>query len=159
MSVSASRGQDIRNYIPALQKGAVIPIACLSAGFTTGVSSNGILSTHIASATIGKEKLKANAIRTEKISAKAVTSAKIFSFFSSGSLVSGGVTYAKAHGLGAKPKVVLVNAILTAAQRASATSLRVFHEEVVSASTSTNVYIRGNQAANTAIKYEIIAFG
>ena len=159
MSTSASRGQDIRNYIPALNKGAVIPIACLSAGFTTGVTADGILSTHIASATIGKEKLKANAVRTEKISAKAVTSAKIFAYFSSGTLVSGGVAYAKAHGLAAKPKVVMVQALLTNAQEASATRLRVVHIGAISANTSTNIYIRGNQAANTAIKYQVIAFG
>jgi hypothetical protein len=154
-----SRGYDVRNYIPALKKGAKIPLACLSAGFTTGITSAGIYSSAIANGAITKDKLSATAVHSANISAKAVTSAKIFAAFLSGTIVSGGVTYAKAHGLGAKPKVVIVSAILTAAQRASATILRVTHEEAVSANTSTNVYIRGNQAGNTAIKYQIIAFG
>jgi hypothetical protein len=157
--MGASRGEDIRNYNPALKKGAKIPLACLSAGFTTGISSAAITPSAIANGAITKDKLSATAVHSSHISAKAVTSAKLFMAFLSGSIVSGGVTYAIAHGLGAKPKAVLVSAILTAAQRASATILRLTHEAAASANTSTNVYIRGNQVANAAMKYQIIAWG
>ena len=157
--MAASRGEDVRNYIPALAKGAKIPIVCLSAGFTTGITSAGITPSAILNASITSDKISATAVHSSHISAKAVTSAKLKAAFLSGTIVSGGVTFAVAHGLGAKPKAVLVSALLTAAQRASATILRLTHEGAVSANTSTNVYIRGNQAGNTAMKYQIIAFG
>jgi len=124
MSDTPSRGEDIRNYIPAFKKGAKLPLACISAGFTTGVSEGGILSAHLASA--------------------AVTFAKMKATFVSGTYnLSAGSTKAVAHGLAVKPKSVIVTPILTAAQGLSASVLRVVQS--VSAATDTYFYIVGNK--------------
>lgn len=131
-STSASRGQDIRNYIPALKKGAVIPLACISAGFTTGVTAEGILSAHLG--------------------AKAVVSSKMNAAFLSGTIVSGRIVRAIAHGLSAVPKSVIVCPMLTGAQGASAVAITI-SVAAASAATSTNFYVIGSQKANGALKY------
>jgi hypothetical protein len=150
--MTTSRGEDIRNYIPALSKGAKIPLVCLSAGFTTGITEAGITSAYIGSGAVTKEKIAASAVRNEKISAGAVTSAKIRAAFLSGTLVSGKITKAIAHGLGVKPKFVVVNALPTLAQGISATRIDVYLA-AASAATTTNFYIIGTQPTNAALKY------
>lgn len=139
MSISASRGQDIRNYIPALKKGAVIPLACLSAGFTTGVSAGGILSAHLGT----------GAVTNVKIQLSAVTSAKFRAAFLSGTisgLLSGVI--AVAHGLGTAPKFVLVG---TRAAHADVVAGRYVYQSAASASTSTNIYLKASKSGN--VKY------
>jgi hypothetical protein len=140
--MASSRGADIRNYIPALSKGAVIPLACLSAGFTTGISAKGITSAYIGDASI----------HNVMLSAKSVTSAKIRAAFLSGTIVSGQATRAVAHGLGVKPKFVVVAPLLTLAQAISGAGLQVALA-AASAATTTNFYIIGSQPQNVAIKY------
>ena len=142
MGISASRGQDIRNYIPALKKGAVIPIACLSAGFTTGITAGGITSA----------KIGALAVHNSHLSALCVTSAKIRAAFLSGTVVSGQTTRAIAHGLGVRPKFVIVKALLTLAQAISA-KVPMVSLAAASAATSTNIYVISNAASNAALKY------
>lgn len=141
-TLSGSRGQDIREYIPALKKGAVIPLVCLSAGFTTGVTAGGITSAYIGAA----------AVTSAKIGAAAVTNAKMKAAFLSGTLVSGQITKAIAHGLGVKPKSVIVVPILTLAQAISAAVPQI-HLAAASAASTTNIYVIGSQASNAALKY------
>lgn len=75
--------------------------------------------------------------------------------FLSGTLVSGRTTRAIAHGLGAKPKFVVVNALPTLAQAVlSATTVgNHIYLAAASAATTTNIYVIGTQAANAALKY------
>ncbi len=141
-AISASRGQDIRNYIPALKKGAVIPISCLSAGFITGITAGAITSTYIG----------AGAVTSAKIGTAAVTNAKMKAAFLSGAIVSGRIVVAVAHGLAVKPKSVIVCPILTGAQGASAVAITV-SVAAASAATSSNIYLIGSQKTNGAIKY------
>lgn len=139
MPDTTSRGEDIRNYSAAFKKGAKIPLACLSAGITTGVTS----------AAITKEKLANNAVRNEKISAKAITSAKIRAAFLSGTisgLLSGVI--AVAHGLGVKPKSVVVT---TLAAHADVVAGRQVFLAAASAATTTNIYLKTNKTGN--VKY------
>lgn len=110
----------------------MIPLVCLSAGFTTGVTAGGILSAHLASG--------------------AVVASKMRAAFLSGTLVSGRIVRAVAHGLSAVPKGVVVCPILTGAQGASAVAITV-SVAAASAATSTNIYLIGSQKANGAIKY------
>jgi hypothetical protein len=180
--MSTSRGEDVRNYIPSLSKGAKIPLACFSAGITTGVTSaaitsglikngniqeaklvsacvtsgkikNGnVTSVKLAAASVISAKIGAAAVKAANLAASIVTSAKMGAAFLSGTLVSGQITKAVAHGLGAKPKCVVVAPLLTAAQAISATYLHVVLA-AASAATTTNFYIIGNQPTNGAIKY------
>ncbi len=89
------------------------------------------------------------------IASSSITSAKIRAAFLSGTLVSGRTTRAIAHGLGVKPKFVIVNALPTLAQAAlSATTVgNHIYLAAASAATSANIYVIGTQAANAALKY------
>lgn len=75
--------------------------------------------------------------------------------FLSGSLVSGRTTRAIAHGLGAVPKFVVVNALPTLTQAAlSATTVgNHIYLAAASAANATYFYVIGTQAANAALKY------
>ncbi len=137
-----SRGFDIRNYIPALKKGAVIPIVCLSAGFTTGVTNGGITSAKIGT----------GAVTSAKLGTGSVTSIKMKAAFLSGTIVSGQTTRAVAHGLGVKPKFVIVEALLTLAQAISA-KVPTVKLAAASAATSANFYVISSAASNAALKY------
>ena len=86
------------------------------------------------------------------IQSKAVTNVKMNAAFLSGTLVSGKITKAVAHGLGAKPKFVVVAALPTLAQANSATRIDVYLAAASAAST-TNIYIIGTQPTNAAVKY------
>ncbi len=139
-----SRGYHISAYFPALGEGVKIPVDCLSAGFTTGVTNGGITSAKIGAA----------AVTSAKIGLKAVVATKMNAAFLSGTIVSGHVTVAVAHGLAAKPKSVVVAPLLTLAQASSATVMTVC-VAAASAATSTNIYLIGTQKSSTAIKYAV----
>ena len=114
-----------------------------------------IVAADVAAGSITSAKLGTGAVTNVKILANAVTSAKIRAAFLSGTIVSGRITRAIAHGLGVKPKSIVVAPILTLAQAViSATGVAV---DVVlaaaSAATSANFYVIGTQAANAAVKY------
>jgi hypothetical protein len=137
-----SRGYDIRNYIPAFAKGAKVTLASISAGFTTGITSAGITKSYIAN----------GEVTSDKLSAKAVSSTKMNAAFLSGTLVSGQTTRSIAHGLGVKPKSVIVVPILTLAQAISA-AVPSISLAAASAATSAVFYVIGSQPSNGAIKY------
>ena len=119
-----SRGNAISAYIPAFAKGAQI--------YGENIASGTVLATDVANG--------------------AVTAVKMAAAFLSGVLVSGQTTRAIAHGLGVKPKSVIVVPILTAAQAISGKVPQI-HLAVASAATTTNFYVIGNQASNAALKY------
>lgn len=122
---TTSRGDDIRNYNPAFKKGAKI-------AFSGNISAGTIKNAHL--------------------SAKAITSALIRAAFLSGSIVSGKKTMAVAHGLGVKPKLIVVTTIGTLAQISGSQNAHVALA-AASAATSANFYLIGSQTQNTAIKY------
>jgi len=62
----------------------------------------------------------------------------------SGTCISGAVTYAVAHQLGAVPSMVLVTPMLTAADAVTTLSAGVVGQAVASAATSTHFYVVGN---------------
>lgn len=162
--------------------GVKIPISCLSAGFTTGVTNGGITSAKIGTGAVTSAKIGAAAVTSAKIgtaavtsakigaaavtsakigsnnvhnaniSAKSITSAKIRAAFLSGTIVSGKITRAIAHGLAVKPKSIIVVPILTLAQAISATSIDI-SLAAASAATSANFYVIGSQPSNVALKY------
>lgn len=170
--MAPSRGIHISAYIPPLGEGAKIPLSCLSAGFTTGITAGGITSAYIGTGAVVAVKIGAAAVTSAKIgaaavtsakigtnnvhnaniSAKSITSAKIRAAFLSGTIVSGKITRAIAHGLGVKPKFVVVAPLHTLAQAISATSLNL-SLAAASAATSANFYVVGNQPTNGAMKY------
>lgn len=119
------------------------------------ISAGGITSAHIAAVTIVSGNLKTNAVHAGNISAKSITSAKIRAAFLSGTLVSGRITVAVAHGLGVKPKFIMVAPLPTLAQ--AVLSASTVHNNIylaaASAAGTTNFYIIGTQAANAALKY------
>lgn len=89
-----------------------------------------------------------------------IASANVRAAFISGSLVSGKKTIAVAHGLGVKPKLVVVCPIVTLAQASGAGATSGIGKNVpqvsvaaASAATSANIYLIGSQTQNTAIKY------
>ena len=88
----------------------------------------------------------------ENIAPDSVTSAKMNAAFLSGTIVSGGITTAIAHGLGVIPKIVVATPLLTAAQATSATTINVV-VAAASAATATNIYLIGSQPEGSAIKY------
>lgn len=114
-----------------------------------------VISAKIGVSAVQYTNIAVNAVRNGAISAKSITSAKIRAAFLSGTIVSGRTTRAIAHGLGVKPKFVVVAAMPTLTQAnisASATANQVFLA-AASAATSANFYVIGTQAANAAIKY------
>lgn len=146
--MNPSRGNCITAYSPAFAKGAKVFSAQLS-GVLTGVVSAGITAPFIGSAAVTKEKIGANAVRSEKISAKAITSAKIRAAFLSGTisgLLSGVI--AVAHGLGVKPKMVVVT---TLAAHADVVAGREVFLAAASAATTTNIYLKASKSGN--VKY------
>lgn len=103
-AVTQSRGENAKNYIPALAKGAQ------------------------------------------------VMSGSIGALFLSGTIVSGQTTRAIAHGIGRKPKMIVVTPILTLAEAISAAVPSV-SLAAASAATSANFYVISSKASNAAIKY------
>lgn len=95
---------------------------------------------------------KGAVIHNNHLSGKSVTSAKIRAAFLSGTIVSGQTTRAIAHGLGVKPKFVVVAPLLTLAQAISAAVPSV-SLAAASAATSANIYVVSSAASNAALKY------
>lgn len=128
-----SRGYAISAYSPQFSKGAKIYGANVQSGVITSAH---ILDGAVVSGTIG---------------AAAVTNAKMKAAFLSGTLVSGKIVYAIAHGLGVRPKLVVACAInsLTEASAAQNNSVSV----AVSAATSTNIYLVASGTQGAAHKY------
>lgn len=103
-TVTQSRGEDARNYMPALKKGAQI------------------------------------------------LSANLGALFLSGSIVSGKKTIAVTHGIGTKPKMVVVCPLATLTQASSSQNANI-SVAAASAATSSVFYVIGSQTQNTAMKF------
>lgn len=165
--MASSRGQAISAYSPAFSKGAKVYGANINSGAVTSahiadgtivaadVGAGSITSAKLGTSAVTRAKVGINAILNGAITAKAITSAKIRAAFLSGTLVSGRTTRAIAHGLGVKPKFVIVAALPTLAQATiSATATEnTIYLAAASAATSANFYVIGTQAANAALKY------
>jgi hypothetical protein len=149
-----SRGLCITAYVPAFAKGALVYGAQIMSGTITSahIKDGTVIAADIAAGSVTSAKLGAAAVTSAKIGAAAVTNAKMKAAFLSGTIVSGKITRAIAHGLGVKPKSVIVVPIHTLAQAISATPLNL-SLAAASAATSTNIYVIGNQPANAAMKY------
>ncbi len=144
---------------------AAVKGANIAAGVITSahIADGTVLAAEIAAGAVTSAKIGTGAVVAIKIGAQAVTSAKIKAAFLSGTLVSGQITKAIAHGLGAKPKMVVVTPILTLAQAISAKTVGSLSATfriaptislaAASAATSTNFYVIGSQGSNQAIKY------
>lgn len=104
-AINQSRGEDARNYMPALKKGAQ------------------------------------------------VMSASIAGLWLSGTIVSGRIAIGITHGIGIKPKSVVISPLLTGAQGASAVAITI-GLAAASAATSSKFYVIGTQKANAALKYQ-----
>lgn len=159
-----SRGIAISAYLPPFAKGAKI--------YGDNIQSGAITSAHIADGTVVAADIKAGAVTSAKIGASAVqaaniaagavisakigtaavTNAKMKAAFLSGTIVSGQTTRAIAHGLGVKPKSVIVVPLLTLAQGISAAVPSV-SLAAASAATSSNFYVISSAASNAALKY------
>lgn len=175
--MASSRGNAISAYLAPFSKGALIYGANIQSGVITSahikdgtvlaadVGAGAITSAKLGVSAVTTTKIQVNAVRAAHISANAVTSAKLGTAsvtnakmkaaFLSGTLVSGRTTRAIAHGLGVKPKSVIVVALPTLTQAnisASATANMIFLA-AASAATSANFYVIGTQAANAALKY------
>lgn len=142
-----SRGIAISAYSPAFAKGAKV--------YGDNIQSGAITSAHIANGTVVAADIAAGSVTSAKIGTGAVTNAKMKAAFLSGTLVSGRATRAIAHGLGVKPKFVVVAALPTLAQAvlSAATVHNNIYLAAASAATSANIYVIGTQAANAALKY------
>lgn len=172
-----SHGINISGYIPAFGEGAQVVGNQISAGVITSahiadgtvlaadvgagaitsakLGTGAVVAIKIGAGAVTSAKIGSNNVHNANISAKSITSAKIRAAFLSGTLVSGRTTRAIAHGLGVKPKFVVVAALPTLAQAAisaTATANDIFLA-AASAATSTNFYVIGTQAANAALKY------
>lgn len=143
----SSRGNAISAYSAPFSKGAKIYGANIQSGVVT--------SAHIADGTVVAADVAAGSITSAKLGTAAVTNAKMKAAFLSGTLVSGRTTRAIAHGLGVKPKFVVVNALPTLAQAvlSASTVSNQIYLAAASAATSANIYVIGTQAANAALKY------
>lgn len=119
------------------------------------IGTGAVLAGAIGAGAVTSSKIGTNNVHAGNISAKSITSAKIRAAFLSGTLVSGRITLPVAHGLGVKPKFVIVAALPTLAQAVlSATTVEnMIYLAAASAATSTNFYVIGTQAANAALKY------
>lgn len=159
-----SRGNAISAYNAAFSKGAKIYGANIQSGVVTSahiadgtvvaadVGAGSITSAKIGTSAVTRAKIGVNAVLNGAITAKAITSAKIRAAFLSGSIVSGKKTMAVAHGLGVKPKSIVVCAIGTLAQISGANPPTIALA-AASAATSANFYVIGSQTQNTALKY------
>lgn len=146
MGMANSRGNAISAYVPAFAKGALI--------YGANVQSGVITSAHIADGTVVAADVAAGSITSAKLGASSVTNAKMKAAFLSGTLVSGVLVTAVAHGLGATPKSVVVCALLTKTQlEASSARSRTVQVAAASAANGTNIFLCGTQPANEAIKY------
>ncbi len=175
--MASSRGTAISAYSAPFSKGALIygpniaADAVTSAHIAAGtvvagdIGAGSVTSAKLGTGAVTAVKILADAVTSAKIGtgavtnikilANAVTSAKIRAAFLSGTIVSGRTTRAIAHGLGVKPKLVVVTPILTLAQAVlSATAVEInVVLAAASAATSTNFYVIGSQAANAAVKF------
>lgn len=82
-----------------------------------------------------------------------VLSANIGALWLSGSIVSGKKTLSITHGIGLKPKSIVVCALGTLAQ-ISAAAPATIAVAAASAATSAVFYVIGSQTQNTALKYQ-----
>ena len=159
-----SRGTCITAYNAAFSKGAKVFGDQIQSGVITSahIANGTIVAADVAAGSITSAKLGtgavvatiigAGAVTSAKLGTAAVTNAKMKAAFLSGTLVSGQTTRAIAHGLGVKPKSVIINPILTLAEAISA-AVPTISLAAASAATSTNIYVISNKAANAAIKY------
>lgn len=169
-----SRGIAISAYSAPFSKGAKIYGANIQSGVITSahiadgtvvaadVAAGSITSAKLGAAAVTSAKIGAGAVTSAKIgsnnvhnaniSAKSITSAKIRAAFLSGSIVSGKKTIAVAHGLGVKPKFVVVCPLGTLVQISGAQNANVA-VAAASAATTANIYLIGSQTQNSAIKY------
>lgn len=164
--MAPSRGIAISAYSPPFSKGAKIYGANIQSGVITSahiadgtivaadVANGSITSAKLGTSAVTTTKIQVNAVRQAHISAKSITSAKIRAAFLSGTLVSGKVVFAIAHGLGVKPKMVLACSLNTLTEASAAQNNHV--SPAVSASTSTNIYLIASGTKAASHKY--IAF-
>lgn len=130
-----------------------ITSAKLGTGAVTSIKlgAAAVISAKIGVSAVQGSNLAVGAVKNGSISAKAVTSAKIRAAFLSGTLVSGKVVFAVAHGLGVKPKMVLACSLNTLVEASAAQNNHV--SPAVSASTSTNIYLIASGTKAAAHKY------
>lgn len=81
-----------------------------------------------------------------------VLSGNIGALWLSGTIVSGKTTRLISHGIGSKPKSIIVTPLLTLAQAISASPIDIALA-AASAATITGFYVIGNQPTNAAVKY------
>jgi hypothetical protein len=125
------------------------------------IGTGAVLAANLGAGSVISAKIGAAAVTSAKLGASSVTNAKMKAAFLSGTLVSGRIALPVAHGLGVKPKSVVVCPLLTVAQAASAVTLSgkalslapTVGVVAASAATSANIYLIGSQAGNTSIKY------
>lgn len=128
----SSRGAAISAYSPAFAKGAKV--------YGANIAPDSITSAHIAAGTIVAADVAAGSITSAKLGTGAATFAKMRAAQITGNITSSGITYAKAHGLGAVPSLVIVSLRATLAHISGGASVG---EAKASARTSTNFYVVG----------------
>lgn len=121
--------------------GAVVEVK-IGAGAVTSakIGTGAVVAAKIGAAAVTSAKIGAGAILSAAIAANAVVKAKIRSAVITGTIISSGITYAVAHGLGATPNVVIVSVRDTLAKISAGTNVG---ESSASARTATNFYIVG----------------
>ncbi len=163
-----SRGLCISAYVPAFAKGALVYGAQIMSGTITSahikdgtvlaadigagavtsakLGTGAVTNAKILAAAVTSAKLGAAAVTSAALGAAAVTNAKMKAAFLSGT-ISGGlaVVRAVAHGLGVKPKSVVVCGKLTVGQSSAKNHVAVSQ---ASAATSTNIYLVSSVVGN-----------
>lgn len=113
------------------------------------IGAGAVKTANLADGSVTSAKIGAAAVKTASIADDAVTSAKIGAAFLSGTisgLLSGVI--AVAHGLGVKPKLVVVS---TLAAHDDVVNSRYVFPSAASAATSTNIYLKASKPGN--VKY------
>lgn len=125
-----------------------ITSAKLGTGAVTSVKlgAASVISAKIGAAAVQAANLAAGSVTSAKLGTASVTNAKMKAAFLSGT-ISGGlaVVRAVAHGLGVKPKSVIVCGKLTVAQMSAKHSVQVSQ---ASAATSANIYLVSSFVGN-----------
>jgi len=137
-----SRGIAISAYSAPFSKGAKIYGANIQSGVVTSahIADGTVVAAEVADGAITSAKLGAGAVTSAKVANNGIVKAKIRSAVITGTITSSGITYAKAHGLGAIPNVVIVSVRDTLAKISAGTNVG---ESSASARTSTNIYLVG----------------
>lgn len=133
--MSDSRGNAISAYSPAFAKGAQV--------YGTNIAADAVTSAHIAAGTVVAADVKDGAITSAKLGSKAVVASKMNAAQITGTVISAGITYAVAHGLGAIPSIVQVG-LRSSMALISAGGANI-GESSASARTSANFYITAEQ--------------